>query len=483
MRTKIYVFLLSMLVVYQAEAGALPNYSGAVNAAIGKTIQQTAIRRGFAANDPRIAATFGGASSVAATVAADAAAAALTAASAPVWLSVAGALGAAAVVGGLAYGVYKVFFDDSSSAAKFYVQSPSGDAPYGTVGVASGGGNWTQPGLSIDGKYRIVGSKNARVPQNLPVYGFGNYLYCDGPDACMALAKTAWEAPNDGSQWNNTGCDAEDANGNVACHAQRIGSGGTAQGNTWINTTVNITMGPNPLVVGDTFKGDINTIVSKIPDTELAKDAAPATIATIANGLWQQAAAQPGYQGVPYSASDPVTATDAVTVQQAAPASWPKNSDLVAPVSTGAGVAPAIDPATATQPATNPGTNPAPGTGTSPGTGTITDVNVKNVVAVTVGNKVDVQWGDYPKDSAPPSPGDAPTGSAILKPITDLMPGLKHYVVPSHDAQCPKPQFSLFDKDIVMDSHCTLLEGVRPQLFAIMAAVWALVAVLIILTA
>lgn len=478
MRTKIYVFALCMLLVIRAEAGVLPNYSGAVNAAVGKSIQQAAIRRGFAANDPRFAATFGSAGTVVAGVAADAAGAALTAASAPVWLSIAGALGAAAVVGGLAYGIYKVFFDDSSSQAKFYVQSPSGDVPYGTVGVPSGSPNYTQAGLSVDQKYRLVGSTNARIPQ-VPIVAVGLALYCDSPDNCMALAKQAWESVKDGSQWNNQGCDAEDVNGNVLCHAQRVGSGGIAQGNTWINTTVNIQMINNPLVQGQTIKGDINSIVVALPDSELAKDADPATVAVIANNVWQQAASQPNYQGIPYSASDPVTASDAVAVQQAAPASWPKNADLVSPVSTGAGVQPSVDPATATQPATNPST----GTGTNPSPTGTQNVAVVNTPGVNVMNKVQIDFGQYPTDSAPPNIGDAPTGSSILAPIVGAMPGLKHFVVPSHDAQCPKPEFKLFDKDIVMDSHCTLMEGIRPQLFAIMAAVWALLAVLIILTA
>lgn len=480
MRTKIYVFLICLAVAVRAQAGALPAYSGAVNQAVAQSIEKAAIRRGFAANDPRFLATYSGASTVAATVAADATAAAVTAASAPVWLSVAGALGAAAIVGGLAYGIYKVFFDDSSSTAKFYIQSPSGEAPYGTVGVPSGGSNFTQAGLSVDSKYRIVGSKNARVPQNLPVYGFGNYLYCDAPDACMALAKTAWEQFNDGSQWNNQGCDAEDASGNVACHAQRIGSGGTAQGNTWINTTVNITMGPNPLLVGDTIKGDVSTIVQAVPDTELQKAADPATIATLANNLWQRAAAQPNYQGLPYTASDPVMVNDAAAAQAANPATWPKNADLVSPVATQAGAQPVISTTAATQPNTDPA--PGTGTGTTPAPGTASNVNVVNVPGVTVMNKVQLDYGQTP-DSAVPELEETPTGAKILQPLNELMPSLKHYVVPSHSAECPKPNFDLFGKQVLMDSHCTLFEGIRPQLFAVMAAVWAIAAVLIVLTA
>jgi hypothetical protein len=45
-----------------------------------------------------------------------------------------------------------------------------------------------------------------------------------------------------------------------------------------------------------------------------------------------------------------------------------------------------------------------------------------------------------------PSLEATPTGAQILQPLTQLMPDLKNFQVPAHQAVCPKPSFDLFGK-------------------------------------
>lgn len=84
MMRHIVVLVMAFSICLRADAQALPAFRGLVNKALGQTIEKTAIRRGFAANDPRMAATYAGAATVVASIAADVAIAAATAATAPV---------------------------------------------------------------------------------------------------------------------------------------------------------------------------------------------------------------------------------------------------------------------------------------------------------------------------------------------------------------------------------------------------------------
>ena len=71
----------------------------------------------------------------------------------------------------------------------------------------------------------------------------------------------------------------------------------------------------------------------------------------------------------------------------------------------------------------------------------------------------------------------------ILAPLLNLLPDFKRFTTPQHQAICPKPEFNLFGKVIVMDSHCAIAEGQRQALYLIMTVVWVAVAVLIVLSA
>jgi hypothetical protein len=381
----------------------------------------------------------------------------------------------------LAYGIYKIFFDDSTSESRFVVKGASGGGVPGLPWVPSGNNVYAQSGLTFDVSQHVTNSDKDRVPNGM-LYFFGIQVFCDDPMQCMTLAVQGWTNLGGGTGARFKGCDPEtavDAYGSttVTCHAIRIGSGGNSQPESqWMASDHVFYMVNNIFKQAVTIKGKIGDIVPQLSATEVAKPADASTIATLANNLWQQAASQPGYQGLPYSPTDPVTTEDASAVQQTDPASWPRNSDLVSPVAPAAGqpvvVNPAYDPVTNPNPGTDPNTSP---TGTQ-------NVNVVNTPNVNVANQVKIEWGADP-GVASPSLESTPTAQAILLPVLNLMPSLRSFVVPGHASECPKPNFNVFNKAIVMDTHCTLLEGVRPTLYAVMAFAWLMLGALIVLRA
>lgn len=500
---QLVVLVLALSICVRADAQALPAFTGAVNKVIGKVIEKTGLRRGFAANDPRFGTTVA-VVGTAATVAADVAIGAAAAASAPVWLSVAAGLGAAAVVGGLAYGAYRLFFDDASSKAKFVVKKPgegSGVTPpaptiipekvtdttykYTSPPAAGIGGRevYSAPDFKMDSVGVPISTTQPYYVK--PSYIAGIYVSCNTTTQCLQMAMDYYV--REGAVLNQS------AYGSSAwkCDPMIFSSDGQPYYQSCMfqykfpwSANWNVGTGAFDFVRNPyyqtppvTVSGSIEQIVAQLPESELAKEADPETIAMLANNLWQRAAAQPDYQGIPYSASDPVTVEDARAVQQANPAAWPRNADLVSPVAQAANQpVPIGDVAPAPDPGTDPGTDP------TPEPGGLTNVNVMNTPNVRVVNKVEVDFGEGPT-VATPGLEDTPTAQQILAPITSLMPTLKSFVVPGHTSTCPTASFTAFDQAVVIDGQCELFETIRPTLYAVMAFVWLALGAMIVLRA
>jgi hypothetical protein len=183
----------------------------------------------------------------------------------------------------------------------------------------------------------------------------------------------------------------------------------------------------------------------------------------------KNAAAQPGYQGLPYSATQPVTATDVATWQAENPNSMPSLNDLLAPASLpNTSTVPISVTTTTTNPNPNPTTNP------TPDPNAIYNVNIVNVPRVDLGPNPNI---------AAPTLEATPGALEILYPLFTLFPELKNYQAPQHKSECPKPQFDVFGKTITMDSHCTLAEQHRLAIGSIMIVAWMLVSMFILLSA
>jgi hypothetical protein len=179
-------------------------------------------------------------------------------------------------------------------------------------------------------------------------------------------------------------------------------------------------------------------------------------IAKVADFIYRKTAEKPGYTGYPYS---PVLKSDVRTGGVA-----PKGRDLAEPVlplppQTPDMAAPPIDPGPAPPPPPPPGQTSTPGAG-SP-------VQVTN-------------WGTPPATNP-----NVPEGESWSLPDLSSFtwwPSLPTITI-STSAECPTYQFEAWDKTFVLESHCPFVEQIRAVVSLIMVAMFALMAVRIVLGA
>lgn len=224
---------------------------------------------------------------------------------------------------------------------------------------------------------------------------------------------------------------------------------------------------PNPIWQppnGQLYEGTLANLQSGITSGMLAEPLPDVLTAQIANRLWQKAAAQPGYDGLPYSVSDPVTPADIAAIRAQNTSPMPTWNDLInkspnAPGTTTIPISPDLAPVT-TDPTPNPNPNPNP----------------------PPGSQVDL--GPNPNIPSP-TLETIPTGLAILGPILSLMPDLKNFTVPVHAGECPKPDISLplLDRTFTIAAHCDIAEQMRGTIFAMMLAAWSIASLFIVLSA
>lgn len=226
------------------------------------------------------------------------------------------------------------------------------------------------------------------------------------------------------------------------------------------------------------IKQNLNDAYPLLSTAAKSQSVSPQVVAQIADAAWRNAAAQPGYQGQPYAASNPVTDQDVNTWTQAHPNDVTKVDDLLRPA-TNASVYPDGVPIAVTLVATQLST---PNSGGDVNVINTPNVNVVNTPNVNIVNTVKVDFGTDP-GVADPTLESVPTGAQILQPLTGLFPELRSFQTPIHSGACPKPVFDVFGKSIIMDSHCTIAEQHRAALAAVMAAVWMLVGLFILLSA
>lgn len=208
----------------------------------------------------------------------------------------------------------------------------------------------------------------------------------------------------------------------------------------------------------------IDQASSALTSANLSEQVSPQVLALLVNEYWRQAAAEPGYDGIPYPAGNPVTTSEVQTWMAANPGSVPTVQSLVTPVAN-----PATDlvPSTSTQPSSpvTPVTSTTPPTATNP---------AEDQPEVNLG--VDPNIG-------PPGLEATPSAQMILQPLLSLLPDMKSYSVPGHTGDCPKPVFQVFDTSITMDQHCTLFEQHRALMYAAGLLAFALAALFIVLSA
>lgn len=370
-----------------------------------------------------------------------------------------GAIGIAFLVGAAGYGVTMLvqgglqwlvgsdgLVTPPSSGSTGY--SGPGEAGAMTSGgayceISYGGQTWSSGGCGpVIASY--VAAKYGAWPWSMgPLQGFQQYFYVDNPAGNGSY--THWET-GAANYWTS-GAPASCASGEVY-NAGSCKSAGT------------VAPAPTPRSAG--------SAVSSMPDSERTKPATPDVLARATSDLWKSA-----YDRNPSSVLPPqtISPSDVSNFLAQNPSLQPMGDNLASSPSP---FSPTASPSSPT--ATSPGASTNPGTGGIVGPGTQTPTTTPT----TTNPKPDL--GPDPGIGAPTLEA-TPTAAAILAPLLGLFPDLRSYVVPSHSAECPKPSIDLWDKHLVLQEHCTVLEGVRPALYAIMAAVWLMVAVFIILAA
>lgn len=424
---------------------------------VSGVIQGKMKNRGFAGNDPRFSGTLINVGSAVAGAAVAGAAITVAGVTAPAWVSaglVAG-LGAALTYAFslAANSAYKWLFNSDGTITSSGITSTTGTDPGTNYLAMNQGGSYYQAQYGSD--VWKCGSAFS-CAQSLGQAAYGSNLVSVSFAGASGANYFYNFIYNPGSQKNTTAITYFGSGAPASCAA-----GYNYKGSGCV--VVPGYVAPPSNVSNVSLQG----AVDNIPIEERTKPVDPALIAALVNQAWQLAASQSGYSGVPYSSTDPITASDVQAWQSANPSSYPTVADLVAPQPAPSGGTAATpfslptsstpvsqtDPATQTQTGTNPAaSNPLQNLGVDPGIGA-------------------------------PTLEATPTAEMILAPLLNLMPSLKNFVVPNHSGVCPKPVLTIFDKSITLEAHCTLLESVRNTLSAVMAFAWVALAMFIVLRA
>lgn len=422
----------------QAVAATAPAYNGRMNAAVAGVVQFKTSKWGFAANDPRVTATFAGVGTGLTAIAVGVATGAVATVGWPALLIGAGV--AAVVTGSMSLAwdsVYKWLFNSDGTI---------------TTTVGAGGG-----ALVMNGPYLVDWSGKVFYPApHTRAQADDTWRrLCARDNSCagteIALAQTIqstknnlpitvyfYEVKKNGYPWSNFNLTLYSIGSPANCAANMILVDGVCTG---------MTSGESAGIAN----AKPAAAIENIPPSELSKPVSNQFLAAAANTAWK-AATNAG--GLPWAASDPVTPADVAEWVAANPSMVPTVGDAIAPVSNGSAVV--VSPGGSSQPSTGPVA--------TPGTGTNVDL------------------GPNPNTPAP-ALESTPTAQQILAPVLGLMPDLKSFSVPTHSASCPTASFAAFGQTYVLNSHCGLIESNRRLIEAAMLLCWTLASVLIVLRA
>jgi hypothetical protein len=447
------------------------------NAVFGAVAKQL-IRRGFAANDPRWAKTF-------AAVAAEASRTYGTSAAARSWGGY--ALLALGVGGTLSLSTDS--FDTVTKTGANSVQ-PSAPPP---VPLVAGLPVWK----SVSGYYfkdpsnALLFFTNAGYYAWNEVRSYGGELYSSAQPMRMADPNFWYEqidvntvrlyfkgypvfAPGSSSAgkcWDLT---------SQPCTVLKVETLDLVNVNAPISCTTGVSTGSSCTPSNNGVSG-IGSPPSRTFDAQLTRPPVnpllpvlPQVIEDLANGAYQRAAAQPGFDGFPYNMDDPVAAGDVQKWKDEFGAIWPTVGDMlnqpassvdkvppVAPVSSGApadGTAPA--------PSTDPVPEPAPGSASSP-------------AIIDFGPDPNVRLSDP----------EVPTAASILKPLLDLLPQYRNWSAPAPSSvTCPVYNITWWkseglDRTVLVDWHCDLYAQHRDLLRRAAMVLWTIAVIFIILAA
>jgi hypothetical protein len=429
-----------------ASSQALPVYTppaSPVGGAIGNSIVQNLVSRGFAANDPRVIRTVVAVGGRVAPLV-EAAGAGAT------WLGVAGTLAPYAVAGVVVYAGYKWYFDKDGKVTLKPPGSMS-DAPVFSAGVV--------PGKNV---YYLNNSQNVYAGSLEEAFSYlvsnaqksnGDAVF--GVPSFKQIGSNIWSMDytykipsigiNNGS-YSGYGY-LQVYNGTYSCAP---GSAATSSG------CVSVQLDKSPYAGAPLVGKGLYDAYTELPLAAKEAPLSPDLAAELANRHWRDASKLPDYDGVPWSSPQPVTPDDAGRGRDEHPTDWPKTKDLDTPV---------------------PGPSP-----TAPSPIAPTSTNPNQTSAPAGSQKVDL--GPDPGIGAP-TLADPPT--EIFKPVVELLKPFTTWTVPSHSSVCPTwsaaPSIAGHVFDIQLDSHCAIAEQYRSVITAAALACWVVIALFIVLSA
>jgi hypothetical protein len=447
---------------------ASASFNGRMNAAVSSLISYKASLQGIAANDPKFIATsgaVGGALTAAAFGTAGVAVGTVT------WPALLVAVGISAVVGGavnLAANSATTWLFNSDKTVT--VRGPFKD-PQGTPVIAQ---------LSVGGPYFsaqqqwvgsivgvTVGDVAAEYLNSFQQQTCSTSISYSGTcvnlsvDSCSMTSITSYLCIGKGTETDKTTGKVSDASISFNVSYSSVGSpfGGVSR----IYTTTKPSGTTSSIDKSTTSSTlSIDQALAALSDASKQLTLSSEMLAAATNAIWQNAAAQPGYTGVPYSATDPVTSSQVANWAASNPSLAPSIGDFSSSIASGGSSSvPMGSPSQIGQQAINPSQ--------------ASQANTQNIT-------VQVDLGPNPGIGSPQLE-DTPTASMILQPLFNLFPSFKNFSVPQHSGECPKPAFDVFGKHLVMDSHCTLLEQQRTNIYNTMILVFVLAAIFIVMSA
>lgn len=471
-RTVVIVFALCSMLFLQNRAYAQvatlgPAFTGGLNTEIAAAVAANLARRGVVVGAAALAATMSGLST-AAEVATAAGAGIMAVGTSPVWGSVALGVGALAAVGGVAWGTYKLLQNNASSGT-----TPDGQPMPAsiTLQVQTSSGS----GSSGGGVYYVLPSCTSSCPQGLSLLP-NSLPYYSGWSLDKPAISSAVLAGSSGADLANQeaaalarwlcgistiyqGCSPSIVFAGTSASVEplpytltvsyNVYSGGASSLPVASTYTMPSSATKNPAYVNPNLTGTLTTIAPNITSGMLPMPLPVPLVAAMANQLWQDASAAPGYAGIPYSATAPISAADIA----ASPVQATFN-DLVnaTPAQVGA----------STIPFSTTGTySTSAGSTTSSGGTTIDDMCVNN-----------------PNSVACSTLGSAP--SAPTLPASSVQVPMTPWSVGPSSGTCPADKtVNVFGQQLSFSFSpvCKFAQGVQPIVLVLCALAAALIVV------
>ena len=209
----------------------------------------------------------------------------------------------------------------------------------------------------------------------------------------------------------------------------------------WIGDNIQTT--PQEQQLGSIADLDLGLYTQLLTATQLAQ---------LFNALMMSAASQADYEGIPFTSTNPITASEVNAVLTELGVS-PTYADLF----TKAGTGDKLEFDYNVSPSPNPIPNPRP--------------NDKKF-----DEDVDMSELEYPEL-------ESPTARQILEPLKQFFPEFQKLHIQEKGASCPTWSFDALNRTYTIDGHCTLLEKNRNLFSSVFVLIWSIIAIRQLLSA